>query len=226
MSTPYAGNPASYPANVSLPDDGEPAAARTFAPAYQQLADRTAWLAAGLTAEAAARAAADTAETAARIALQDKFEVLVPRQRADQTSIPALYVGIGYLDPAVDVTLFTSAVPTQVGDVVTVTLAGTARLSKAASSAGRMDMTIEFYADQNGGGDVAIPHGNTLFAHTFPSVSPAPELYIPAFVRGSFVVATAGSLVIKARFQFLTGTNALDFIDFQNGTADLLIERA
>jgi hypothetical protein len=99
-------------------------------------------------------------------------------------------------------------------------------LSKAVSSAGRMDFFIELIANQNGGGDVLIPNGNGLFTHSFASLSPAPEAYIPAFVRGSFVVATAGSLVIKVRFTFGTGTNASDFVDFQNGNADLLIERS
>lgn len=60
MTTPYAGNAASFPATVSLIDDGEPANAAVTNPPWQQLADRTAYLNAADAAEATARAAADS----------------------------------------------------------------------------------------------------------------------------------------------------------------------
>lgn len=44
MPTNYAGNDASYPANIPLPNDGEPAAAAFLNPSWQKCADRTAWL--------------------------------------------------------------------------------------------------------------------------------------------------------------------------------------
>lgn len=44
MPTNYAGSDVSYPANVPLPNDGEPAAAAFLNPAWQRLADRTAFL--------------------------------------------------------------------------------------------------------------------------------------------------------------------------------------
>jgi hypothetical protein len=46
MSTSYAGNPANYPANVTLIDDGDPPNETTFSTPLEQLADRTANLAA------------------------------------------------------------------------------------------------------------------------------------------------------------------------------------
>jgi hypothetical protein len=48
MSTPYAGDPLSYPTNVRLVDDGEPASAAFLGLCSQDLADRTAWLKANL----------------------------------------------------------------------------------------------------------------------------------------------------------------------------------
>lgn len=44
MPTNYAGSDLSYPANVPLPNDGEPAAAAFLNPAWQRLADRTAYM--------------------------------------------------------------------------------------------------------------------------------------------------------------------------------------
>lgn len=44
MPTNYAGSDLTYPANVPLPNDGEPAAAAFLNPAWQRLADRTAYL--------------------------------------------------------------------------------------------------------------------------------------------------------------------------------------
>lgn len=68
MPTDYAGNAASYPANIPLPNDGEPAAAPFLNPAWQRLADRTAYLSAALATESAARAAADSSEATTRAA--------------------------------------------------------------------------------------------------------------------------------------------------------------
>ena len=44
MPTNYSGDGTSYPVNVPLPNDGEPAAAVFLSPAWQRLADRTAFL--------------------------------------------------------------------------------------------------------------------------------------------------------------------------------------
>lgn len=44
MSSTYAGNSASYPANLTLPTDGDKLRATTFRPGLEGLADRTAWL--------------------------------------------------------------------------------------------------------------------------------------------------------------------------------------
>ena len=44
MSTPYAGNPANFPATIPILSDGDTPAAATWAVPYEGLADRTAWL--------------------------------------------------------------------------------------------------------------------------------------------------------------------------------------
>ncbi len=54
MSTPYAGDPALFPAGVRLVDDGEPASAAFLGLCSQDLADRTAWLKAQLASVVAA----------------------------------------------------------------------------------------------------------------------------------------------------------------------------
>lgn len=68
MPTNYSGNGTSYPVNVPLPNDGEPAAAAFLAPAWQRLADRTAWLKLAIATEVADRAADVDDEAATRLA--------------------------------------------------------------------------------------------------------------------------------------------------------------
>lgn len=48
MSSTYAGNAANYPENLTLPTDGDPNAASTYRPGFDGLADRTAFLKAGI----------------------------------------------------------------------------------------------------------------------------------------------------------------------------------
>jgi hypothetical protein len=48
MSGPYAGNPTNYPVTITVLDDGDPRAAGAVSPSIQQLADRTAFIAANI----------------------------------------------------------------------------------------------------------------------------------------------------------------------------------
>lgn len=49
MSSPYAGNPATFPATYPIPDDSDPPTAEAFNPSAEALGDRTAWLKAHIT---------------------------------------------------------------------------------------------------------------------------------------------------------------------------------
>lgn len=60
MPTPYAGNPATFPASYNIPSDGDPADAASVNAAFEALGDRTAWLKARVTASAFVLILADT----------------------------------------------------------------------------------------------------------------------------------------------------------------------
>ena len=48
MSTPYAGNSASYPSDAALPDDGDARNASSVNVPFEAILDRTAWLRAAI----------------------------------------------------------------------------------------------------------------------------------------------------------------------------------
>lgn len=204
MSSTYAGNPALFPANITIPSDGDAFDASAFNPAYEGLADRTKNL------------DADRTDHETRIVLaQPEF-----------VTTAGVVASIAYLGADVNVTLLTTAKTTAVGDRVEFSLSGAARLHKHTGTAGPMSLTVTLEANENGGGWVAIPNAAMLLNAYLPSAGGIPnELIVPASITTFFDVATAGTLAIRAVFSFTQGTNASDFVDFQNSHAALRIHR-
>jgi len=205
MSSTYAGNPASYPANITRPSDGDVRDAASVAVGLDALADRTANLDADRT----------------------DHETRLDLARPEYATTAGVVASIAYLGADVNVTLLTTAKTTAVGDRIEFSLSGAARLHKHSGTAGPMSLVVTLQANENGGGWVAIPNAAMLLNAYLPSAGGIPnELIVPASITTFFDVATAGTLAIRAVFSFTLGTDASDFVDFQNSHAALKIWRA
>lgn len=205
MSSTYAGNPASYPANITRPSDGDVRDAASVAVGLDALADRTANLDADRT----------------------NHETRLDLERPEYATTAGVVASIAYLGADVNVTLLTTAKTTAVGDRIEFAYSGQARLHKHTGTAGPMTFTVTLQANENGGGWVAIPNAAMLLSYYVPSAGGIPnELTVPTSITTLFDVATAGTLAIRAVFSFSGGTNASDFVDFQSAHAALKIWRA
>lgn len=204
MSSTYAGNPASYPTNITRPSDGDARDAASVTVGLDALADRTANL------------DVDRTDHETRIVLA----------QPEYVTTAGVVASIAYLGADVNVTLLTTGKTTMVGDRVEFTLSGTARLHKHTGTAGPISLLVTLEANENGGGWVAIPNATMLLNAYLPSAGGVPnELIVPASITALFDVATAGTLAIRGVFSLSLGTNASDFVDFQNAHAALRIHR-
>lgn len=186
MSSTYAGNAASYPANITIPSDGDARDAASVNVALEGLADRTAHL------------------DASRDTLEGQVAALQPQFTSGNG---AGTINGGGTSANQKMTLHTSTVTTVVGDVVEVELSGYLSINKGAV-AGPMFMTLQLLLNENGGGDTAITHA--LVSAQWQTVSTT--IQVPFCLRGLKTIATAGTLVAKVEATYsgdVTDTGAL-----------------
>lgn len=190
MPTSYAGNSANYPTSITLPSDGDGPGikAADVNAGFEGLADRTANIVASI---AAVDAAIDV-----RLDALEARRRLVDHQRAAVIS-PGLNVSLAHTGgPFVQtVTLLTAGVATQVGDVVEVAINARARLKYGGAATNDNAIQANLRANQNSTGDNDLD--GTFRQHKFKAVANADHEF-DFTIHGAFVIATAGTLVVKS----------------------------
>lgn len=202
MSSTYAGNPASYAANITIPSDGDTRDAASVNVAFEALADRTAHL------------------DASRDDHESRL-VLARPQSASGNGVASVGLANGGPTTAT-LTLITSSSSIAVGDILEIDFAGSLDFGRGAAPTFAVTCGVQLKANQNGGGDTAITYGDVTASA--PKIASVVTHQVPFNVKATLVASAAGSLVIKATFTLGLDT-AGDTVQLQDYFATLKIWR-
>ena len=212
MPSTYAGNPAIYPTSISIPSDGDGPGikAADVNAGFEGLADRTANI-------------KDLHET--RLDALEARRDLVNYQRVAGADLLGFTLETGVVDFFVVDPLFTSGVATQVGDIVEVELSVGVSFTYASAAATATGLLAEMSANQNGGGYVAVTGTSRLYRRK-PLTASGDTHNGTIHQLGSFVIATAGTLLVRSSWFISNNATAGNQATATNYAAALRIWRS